>query len=111
MTIKVNTLTEKIMERMICDMKTFPPWTDSSPFAPEMLLKSSEVAGLRLEVHSSTLGIKKGMDILQMLYDSEINFELSCFWDAGFIWKLGDDANGYVAEGNTRTVEEATTAL
>jgi hypothetical protein len=46
-----------------------------------------------------------------MLYDSEINFELSCFWDGGFIWKLGDDANGYVAEGNGRTVEEAVTEL
>ena len=46
-----------------------------------------------------------------MLYESEINFELSCFWDVGFIWKLGDDANGYVAEGNTRTVEEAMTKI
>jgi hypothetical protein len=27
-------------------------------------------------------------DTLQQLYDSEINFELSCFWDGGFIWKL-----------------------
>jgi hypothetical protein len=36
---------------------------------------------------------------LQRLYDSEINFELSCFWDGGFIWKLGDSANGYAAEG------------
>jgi hypothetical protein len=34
------------------------------------------------------------MNILQMFYDSEINFELSCFWDARFTWKLGDYANG-----------------
>ncbi len=51
------------------------------------------------------------MNILQMLYDSEINFELSCFWDAGFTWRLGDSANGYAAEGNTRTIEEALTQL
>jgi len=37
-----------------------------------------------------------------MLYDSEINFEISCFWDAGFNWKLGDSVNGYVAEGMPR---------
>ena len=35
----------------------------------------------------------------------------SRFWDGGFIWKIGDSANGYVAEGNTRTVEDAITAL
>jgi hypothetical protein len=41
-----------------------------------------------------------------MLYDSEINLELSCFWD-GFIWKLGDYANGYLAEGNASSIEDA----
>jgi hypothetical protein len=46
-----------------------------------------------------------------MLYDSEINLELSCFWDAGFIWKLGDYANGYFAEGNAGTIEDATAPL
>ena len=42
-----------------------------------------------------------------MLYDSEINFALSCFWDPGFIWKLGDYANGYLAEGNASSIEDA----
>jgi hypothetical protein len=51
------------------------------------------------------------MSILQMLYDSEINFEISCFWDAGFMWKLGDSANGYLAEGNARIMEDAITQL
>ncbi len=46
-------------------------------------------------------------NLLQMLYESEINFELSCFWDAGFIWKLGDYANGYLAEGNASSIEDA----
>jgi len=46
-----------------------------------------------------------------MLYDSEINFEISCFWDAGFNWKLGDSANGYVAEGNAPSIEDAMTRL
>jgi hypothetical protein len=44
--------------------------------------------------------------VLQMVYDSEINFELSCFWDAGFYWKLGDSANGYVAEGKASSIED-----
>jgi len=42
-----------------------------------------------------------------MLYDSEINFEISTFWDGGFDWKLGDRMNGYPAEGNARTLAEA----
>ena len=50
-------------------------------------------------------------DTLQLLYDSEINFELSCFWDGGFIWKLGDSANGYAAEGRAASVSEAVAQL
>ena len=28
--------------------------------------------------------------IFQQLYDAEINFEVSCFWDDGFHVRLGD---------------------
>jgi hypothetical protein len=35
------------------------------------------------------------MDELQALYDSEINFTISTFWDAGFKWKLGDDHTAF----------------
>lgn len=35
----------------------------------------------------------------QRLYDSEINFNISCFWDGGFNAKLGDTINGYYAVG------------
>lgn len=51
-------------------------------------------------------------DIFQELYDSEINFSVSCFWDGGFEVKLGDDLNGFKAEtswrneGNVRTWRE-----
>jgi len=38
------------------------------------------------------------MSILQELYDSEINFEIRCFWDAGFQVRLGDETNGFVYE-------------
>ena len=27
-------------------------------------------------------------------------------WDGGFIWKLGDYTNGYVAEGNAPSLED-----
>lgn len=37
--------------------------------------------------------------LLQSLYDHEINFSISCFWDSGFEWKLGDDMNGYKEKG------------
>ncbi|SRR5581483_760693 len=46
-------------------------------------------------------------NILQAIYDSEINFELSTFWCGGFNWKLGDPANGYHAEGNAETLDGA----
>lgn len=45
--------------------------------------------------------------ILEDLYSSEINFEISSFWDAGFDWKLGDTTNGYLDEGNAASFLEA----
>ena len=36
--------------------------------------------------------------IPQALYDSEINFSISCYYDGGWIIKLGDDDNGRDAE-------------
>lgn len=47
------------------------------------------------------------MSMLQELYDSEINFELSTFWDAGFEWRLGDETNGWKADGCGLTLAEA----
>ncbi len=47
------------------------------------------------------------MEILQRLYDSEINFSLSTFWDAGFDWRLGDEVNGFKADGCGFTLDDA----
>jgi len=33
---------------------------------------------------------------LQKIQDSEINFVINCFWDAGFSMAIGDDMNGYI---------------
>ena len=44
---------------------------------------------------------------LQKLYDAEINFSISTFWDAGFTAKIGDEINGFVAQANFDTAEEA----
>jgi hypothetical protein len=41
--------------------------------------------------------------ILQRLYDSEINFEVSAFYDAGFDVTLGDGLNGFVEQGKVET--------
>lgn len=46
------------------------------------------------------------MNVFQDLYDSEINFKISTFWDGGFDLWLGDDLNGYQAEGCVRTWDE-----
>lgn len=35
---------------------------------------------------------------LQKIYDSEINFEISSFWDGGFTFKLGSEYQGYEAK-------------
>ena len=50
-------------------------------------------------------------DILQELYDSEINFKISTFWDAGFDWQLGDEMNGWKANGIANTFAGAAIAL
>lgn len=47
------------------------------------------------------------MDPLQALYDSEINFQISSFYDEGFSWKLGDEMNGFKAQGKARTMKIA----
>lgn len=51
------------------------------------------------------------MNILQELYDSEINFSMACFWDGGIDWKLGDEVNGFKAMGCNDKVEEAINAI
>ena len=50
-------------------------------------------------------------ETLQALYDSELNFEISTFWDAGFDWKLGDEMNGWKDGGNAGTLDLALQAL
>jgi hypothetical protein len=47
------------------------------------------------------------MSILQRLYDSEINFEISGFYDAGFDVRLGDHLNGFIAKGKVDTWADA----
>ena len=51
--------------------------------------------------------VDRFMSIPQRLYDSEINFSLTCFWDGGFDVKLGDTMNGFRAETNVQTYVEA----
>jgi hypothetical protein len=45
--------------------------------------------------------------IIDALYESELNCEVSTFWDGGFTLKLGDEMNGFVAEGHCKTSLEA----
>lgn len=46
-------------------------------------------------------------EMIQRLYDSEINFSISVFWDGGIDVKLGDAMNGFSAETQVRTWNEA----
>lgn len=43
--------------------------------------------------------------VLLDLYASEINVNISCFWDAGWVIKLGDEMNGYRAEASVTSAE------
>jgi hypothetical protein len=45
--------------------------------------------------------------VAQRLYDSEINCEISSFWDGGFTVKIGDEMNGFRAEVCVDTFSEA----
>jgi hypothetical protein len=45
--------------------------------------------------------------ILDDLYASEINIEISWLWDGGIDVNLGDELNGYAAKGNVRSMAEA----
>lgn len=51
------------------------------------------------------------MDELQALYNSEINFQISTFYDNGFEWKLGDMLNGWKAEGTADALKQAIAEL
>jgi hypothetical protein len=44
--------------------------------------------------------------VLTDLYDGELNCSISCISDSGWDVKLGDELNGFVAEGNVKTPEE-----
>lgn len=39
------------------------------------------------------------IEVLQRIYDSEVNARLGWFWDEGVEWRLGDDINGVLASG------------
>jgi hypothetical protein len=44
--------------------------------------------------------------LFQRLCDSEINFEVSCFWDDYFFVRLGDAVNGFDEQERVRTWAE-----
>jgi hypothetical protein len=44
--------------------------------------------------------------VMNRLYKSEINSSIGSFWDNHWDVKLGDEMNGFVAEGNFRTLDE-----
>ena len=84
--------------------------------APEHYRPGENLIGMRAgrrgswRIRRGESGGVRGMtlaSVLDALYESEINFSISCFWDNGLDVKLGDEMNGYQAEGNVRTAEQA----
>lgn len=58
------------------------------------------------EVVEATLDFAPAV-ILQDLYDSEINYTIATFWDAGFRVMLGDDVDGFIAQTRASTFTQA----
>lgn len=64
---------------------------------------------LDVDTHSCDCGypFPTTSEVMQRLYDSEINSQAICFWDAGWEVKLGDSINGFVAETNVDKLDDA----
>ena len=50
---------------------------------------------------------KTALEKLNDLYDREINFSMSTFWDGGYDVKIGDAMNGFKAEATAENAEQA----
>lgn len=46
-------------------------------------------------------------ELLQDIYDNEINISINWFWDNGIDVAIGDDINGWEDSGNFDTIKEA----
>lgn len=44
--------------------------------------------------------------VFERLYEREINFQVSCFWDGGYDFAIGDAGNGWQATANFETWAE-----
>ncbi len=65
----------------------------------------------RLQQRFNEVWADRGAATLQSLYDSEFNFTIFTFWDAGFDWQLGDELNGYKDGGRCDTLALAIQGL
>lgn len=45
--------------------------------------------------------------VMEVLYDAEVNCDISSFWDVGWVVRLGDHHNGFKATVNMDTLEHA----
>ena len=54
---------------------------------------------------------RRVLDVLNALYNSETNFQISCFYDGGFRARLGDKMNGFKTDDNVDSFEDAVNAL
>ncbi len=50
-------------------------------------------------------------EVLQRLYDSEINGRIEWVWDGGVTWSLGDDYKSWKVTGREATIALAVVAL
>jgi hypothetical protein len=65
----------------------------------------------KLAVGGCTIGPMDIEIVMKRLYESEINCSISSFWDGGWTVRLGDEMNGFAAETNCSTLDEAAAFL
>lgn len=84
-----------ILERAIANVKRDAPivMTDAE------VMRLWGICGLR---ETATAGT-----VMRELYDSEINVQIRSLWDAGWIWDIGDAANGFVGGGQAEDWDSA----
>ena len=77
--------------------ETWPPPTCDEPGCVAEAMAAIAAMGERDAPQDGPKSVSA--DVMQQLYDSEINVSVSSFWDGGWQWQLGDDMNGFELAG------------
>ncbi len=55
--------------------------------------------------------MKRIHSVLNLFYEAECNLQISCFWDSGWSFKIGDELNGFTYEDSGYSLEQMAQVL